>query len=133
MYGVLVGRDALPEPPEGLGEAGRALWVSLTSVYVFTAYELLILDQACRLADSVDALAAAVEQDGVVVLGAAGQKRLNAAVVELRQARLGMAKLLGMLALPSSEDERPMSDASRRAQHAARSRWANHTLRSVGD
>ena len=100
---------------------------------MLSAYELLVLDHACRLADSVDALAAAVEQDGVVVIGAAGQKRLNATVVELRQSRLALAKLLGSLALPSSEDERPMSDASRRTQHAARSRWAGHILRTVGD
>lgn len=109
------------------------MWLALTTTYEFSAFEVLIVDQACRQADAVAALADAVERDGVMIVGAAGQPRLNAAVTELRQSRLGLAKLLGSLALPSAEDEKPMSDASRRAQHAARSRWAGHVLRSVGD
>ena len=110
-----------PTTPKGLHAAGADLWARLTDVFDLEVGELLLLEQAARQADTVADLDAAVAADGVIVTGAAGQSRLNAAVTELRQSRLALAKLLGELGLPTEDDERPMTAAQRRAQKAARS------------
>jgi hypothetical protein len=57
-----------------------------------------------------------------MVLGSAGQPVLHPAVVEARQARLAISRLLGTLSLPDEEAE-PRTVAGLRAQRAARSRW----------
>ena len=59
--------------------------------------ELAILTLACRQADTVASLEAAVKRDGVMIPGAKGQRRLNATVTELRNGRLALTKLLGEL------------------------------------
>lgn len=111
-----------PRAPAGLAAAGRVLWGRLVGEYEFSVGELMTVEQAARQADAVADLEAAVARDGVMVLGAAGQRRLNGAVTELRQARLALGRLLGALALPDDED-RPMTAASLRAQKAAQTRW----------
>ena len=44
-------------------------------------------------------------RSGVVASGSRGQPRLAQTVVELRQARLALSRLLGELSLPSSAEE----------------------------
>jgi hypothetical protein len=46
-----------------------------------------------------------VARSGVVASGSRGQPRLAQTVVELRQARLALSRLLGELSLPSSAEE----------------------------
>lgn len=122
-----------PAPvPAGLGPAGVELWHRLCDEYDFPPHELLILAEAAAQADAIAALRAAVDGDGTMIAGASGQRRLNSAVTELRQSRLALGRLLGMLAIPSEEDSRPMTQQSRRAQHAVKARWAKRDLRSVG-
>jgi hypothetical protein len=115
-----------PAVPSGLGNAGRRLWTAilgdLDDDYEFDQREMAILATACRQADTVASLERAVKADGVTIPGAAGQRRLNAAVTELRQGRIALARLLGDLDLPSEADK-PTSAASRRASHAAQTRW----------
>ncbi len=108
--------------PSGLAAAGRRLWGAVCADYTLEVAELAVLALACRQADDVAALEVAVKADGMMVAGAAGQRRLNAAVGELRQSRATLARLLGQLALPR-EDERPMTAAQERASRAARARW----------
>ena len=107
--------------PGGLGAAGGALWERLTDAYDFGPTESALLAAACRQADDVALIEAAIVSDGAVVAGSKGQPRLNAAFAEVRQGRLALAKLLGALAVP--EDDVPMTAASRRARAAARARW----------
>lgn len=76
------------------------------------------------------ALERAVAADGVMIDGAAGQRRLNAAVTELRQGRIALARLLGELDVPSDEGK-PVSAASQRASRAAAARWAEHAARKA--
>ena len=104
------------------GEAGTALWEALTGAYDFGAGERPVLAAACRQADDVALLEAAIATDGATVEGSAGQPRLNAALTEVRQGRLALAKLLGALAVPE-DDDRPLTAAGRRAQTAANARW----------
>ena len=40
-----------PEPPVGLGPAGRARWRQLTASVEFQPHELVILEEACRVVD----------------------------------------------------------------------------------
>ena len=54
--------------------------------------------------------------------GSQGQMVISPMLSEARQARMGISRLLNMLALPDAEDE-PRSQASLRAERAARSRW----------
>ena len=60
-----------------------------------------------------------------MIEGAAGQKRLNAAVTELRQGRIALGRLLGQIDMPN-EQRRSMTESSRRASKAANARWASH-------
>jgi phage terminase small subunit len=122
------------KPPGGLEASGRALWRAVTAEvpgdWQLDARDLAILEAACRQADDVAALEAAVSRDGVMVEGAAGQRRLNGAVSELRQARLALGRLLGQVDLPD-ERGRPVTESSRRAQRAANVRWAAQASRSL--
>ena len=111
--------------PSGLGAAGKSLWRRLCDTYDFEVHELAVVELAARQADDVAALEAAIAEAGVTVRGSAGQPRLNAAVTEVRQGRLALAKILGQLALPAETepDERPMTARQRQAQKAANARW----------
>jgi hypothetical protein len=127
-------REKAPKPPKGLDAPGRALWRSVIADvpadWEFDSRDLAVLEQAARLADTIVALEASVTDDGVMLTGAAGQRRLNGAVVELRQARLGLGRLLGQIDLPD-EQRRPVTEASRRAQRAANVRWAAQASRRL--
>jgi uncharacterized protein with von Willebrand factor type A (vWA) domain len=127
---------SVQRPPEGLESAGRALWRAmhedLGDDLEFDARERVVLRDACRQADVNAALARAIRRDGVVVEGSQGQPRLNAAVTELRQGRLAVARLLGDLDL-SAGDEQPRTAASLRAQRAAQARWADREPRRRAD
>lgn len=80
-----------PKPPPGLAKAGKAQWNAivrdLADGYEFDQRELHVLAAACRQADTVADLEAAIKRDGLMIAGAAGQVRLNAAVTELRQGK----------------------------------------------
>lgn len=114
--------DRKPKTPAGLGTAGKAIWRSLTGTFDFEVGELLIVETCARQADDLAALEAIVEESGLMVAGSAGQPRLNPAVAECRQARIALARMLGMLGMPDDENK-PMTAASRSARHAATVRW----------
>jgi hypothetical protein len=80
-----------PKAPTGLATAGRALWRSLCSIYVFGPREAAILTLACRQADTVADLEALIAEGGLVISGSRGQPRLTSTVTELRQSRLALA------------------------------------------
>jgi hypothetical protein len=113
--------------PDDLGDAGSALWASIVGElgtdWRFDAREAAVLTAAAKQADTVADLEAAVARDGIMVAGAAGQTRLNGAVIELRQARVALARLLGDIHLPD-EDDRPATVASERGRRAAQARWS---------
>ncbi|MEZ5116174.1 MAG: hypothetical protein R2737_07890 [Candidatus Nanopelagicales bacterium] len=123
----MTAKDKPPAPPKGLGDAGRSLWRSITTEVHDAGFELdgrecATLAAACRQADDIAALEAVIDRDGLVVLGAAGQPRLSAAVTEVRQGRLALAKMLGELALPD-EDGVTRTQSQARAARAANARW----------
>jgi phage terminase small subunit len=130
-------KPARPEPPESLESAGKRAWKALLSDlpddWELTARETELLRNACRQADLVADLEAALEQEGVIVVGAAGQRRLNAVATELRQSRIALARLLGEIPIPDDDGEKPTTNASQRGQKAAQARWKKQGRKGPAD
>ena len=89
---------------------------------------------AARQADDISHLQEAVAADGCLVAGSNGQSRVNPAIVELRQARIVVSRLLGALDIPADAEQptRAGTARSQRASHAARARWAEVERRAGG-
>ncbi|MGV0790492.1 P27 family phage terminase small subunit [Mycolicibacterium sp. XJ1819] len=96
-----------PRMPGGLGSGGRKLWREIVDQFGFDPAEVQVLVELCRQIDLVDALAAAVKADGVMIPSSSGGTKLNPAVAELRQGRLAVARLAAALRLPSEDTGRP--------------------------
>lgn len=91
-------------PPPGLAVAGTDLWHAVTGAFELSAHELLLLKEAARTADLLDALEALVAQEGPVTESPQGQ-RANPAAVEARQQRIVLARLVAALRIPEAEDQ----------------------------
>lgn len=103
---------------DGMASAAR----SAGFTFEWDAHELLLIDQAAKVADQISALEALIASGGLVVAGSTGQDRLHPAVTELRQHRALLGSLLGRLKVPDWEDNGQVK--SWRHQKAAESRWA---------
>ena len=90
----------VPRSPAGLRTSGRALWRALQSEFVLDERESTMLREACRTADSLDALQTQLDNDGVMSESSQGT-RVHPALVELRQQRVTLARLLAALSIPS--------------------------------
>ncbi len=93
-------RTDRPRAPAGLGASGRGLWRAVQSEFELDEPESTILREACRTADSLDALQAQLDNDGVMSESSQGA-RVHPALVELRQQRVTLARLFAALAMPS--------------------------------
>lgn len=85
-----------PRMPRGLGARGRRLWREVTDAYELGQHEHALLTECCRTADQLDALAAVVTSAGVTL----DDGRPHPALVESRQQRLTLARLVASLRLP---------------------------------
>lgn len=86
-----------------LGPSGRALWDSVVTDYELEEHELALLREACRTVDLLDGLAAIAAADGLVVDGGKAGPKTHPALVEARQLKIALARLLAALRLPSGE------------------------------
>jgi hypothetical protein len=77
-----------------------AYWTKVVDEYLLEEHELALLPVAVRAVDQLDKLDAAARKDGLVVHAEQGP-RLHPAVVEARQSRLVLARVLATLGLPS--------------------------------
>ncbi|MFD5673677.1 hypothetical protein [Streptomyces sp. NPDC127040] len=109
--------------PDGLAEAGLALWEEITTGYELSADELALLGQACRTLDELESIAASLAAGPIVVNGSTGQPKASALFAEARAHRLVLAKLLDQLALPSEGEDVGKTPAQERASKAANVRW----------
>ena len=113
--------------PQGLDEAGSGLWEAILSDlpenWELDQRESALLLAACRQLDDVARLEAVIEREGVTAVGSTGQPTVHPAVVEARQGRTTVARLLGQIELPDAE-ENPQTAAGLRAKRAAQIRWA---------
>lgn len=129
--------DDAPTMPDGLGDAGSALWLAILAGleeaseddeggWELDERELAILEAAARQADDLGKIEAAIEEHGVMTRGSTNQLVVNPAVAEARQSRAALAKLLGQLKLPTEDQAPTLFDAkSLRGQRAANARWGN--------
>ena len=94
-----------PTVPTGTGPGGRRLWRDITGRYDLSEHELALLREAARTVDQLDALAAVVRRDGVTL----EDGRPHPALVESRQMRITMARLVAAMRLPDedADDARP--------------------------
>lgn len=90
--------------------------------FEWDVHELVLIEQAARVADQIADLESLLAADGLVVPGSTGQDRLHPAVTELRQHRALLGSLLGRLKVPDWADQGKAK--SWRHQKAAESRWA---------
>ena len=91
---------AIPRAPASSGAAGRRLRRAVLTDYTLDEHERLLLRQACRVADLCDELQQRVEIDGPLVMTRLGEQRTHPALVELRQQRLVLARLIVALRVP---------------------------------
>ncbi len=93
-----------PAPPKGTQKAGAALWTAVLDEYELEEHEVLLLREAVRTVDALDALESRVAADGPL-LGSSQGERAHPALVEARQQRIALARLLAALRLPAGEEE----------------------------
>ena len=114
--------DNEPTPaPDDLGDTGRAFWEGVVADYDLGPAEEASLLEVARTMDSIEDLSTAVREHGPVT----PDGKPSPLLVELRQQRGTLVKLLGLLDLPLDDDADPMTAASRRGRAAARSRWGS--------
>lgn len=93
--------------PQGTGPAGRTLWRSIVGPYDLEPHELAQLRSAVIVADRVAALDAEVDQGGVMITDPKRGPVVHPALVESRQQRLVLARLLAGLRLPDATGVQP--------------------------
>ncbi|MHA6511323.1 hypothetical protein [Tessaracoccus sp. Z1128] len=93
-----------PRTPPGLRAGGQRLWRSIVEDYELGQHELAVLVEACHTVDACHALEAIVTAEGVVHDSPQG-KRAHPALVEARQQRLALAKLVASLRIPLDDQQ----------------------------
>src|SRR2546430_15985174 len=105
-----------PTRPADLRAAGRRLWASVVADFDLGPDEIGALVEACRTADELADLRAALTGQPMTVLGSTGQTVANPLLAEVRRHRATLGQLLERLSLPRSEE--------RRVGKECRSRWS---------
>ncbi len=105
----------LPAPPKGTRAAGRRLWRAVLNDYDLAEHELTLLRQAVHVADLCKDLQQRVDDEGPL-LG----DRAHPALVELRQQRILLARLIVALRVPLGEEEEAKPAASRSQRRGLR-------------
>ncbi len=94
----------VPAAPRGAKAAGRRLWLSVVDLYELDEHEMVLLREAVRVVDLLAELHAVVERDGPMLTAPDGAVRTHPAAVEARQSRIALARLIGVLRLPTGDD-----------------------------
>ena len=102
---------SIPAAPRGTGPAGRRLWRAVLADYELAEHELILLRQAVRVADLCEDLQRRVDDEGPL-LG----DRAHPALVELRQQRILLARLIVALRVPLEDEEHDARSTARRSQ-----------------
>lgn len=91
------------------------MWRSIVDLYDLDEHELSLLREAVRTVDVLAELDAAVRRDGPL-LGSPQGERVHPALIESRQQRIALARLLAALRLPAGEagDEQKSARPQRR-------------------
>lgn len=90
-----------PRAPNGLKARGKALFRQVMSIYVLDPAETVLLVEACKTLDRIDAMEAELSRDGLTVAGGRGQlPRPHPLLPELRETQKLASRLVAELALP---------------------------------
>jgi phage terminase small subunit len=111
-----------PRAPEGLDQAGKRLWRSVQAAYELSPAEAETLRQACRVADVLARIDAALSAGEVTVTGSMGQDRPNPLLAASADQRRTLDGLLRSLSLPMPGE----AEGHRRSPAAvanAQARW----------
>lgn len=116
---------APPDPPDGLGDAGAALWTRVLLDVDLRADEEVVLLEACRTKDELEKFAQKLATSSPTVTGSKGQVRPHPLIAEVRQHRLAFARLLATIGISEAEAETGDSAATRShaGRQLARQRW----------
>lgn len=95
---------ATSKSPAGLKSGGRRLWRTVTDDYDLGEHEQVILLEACRTVDALQALEDIIVAEGVTNVSPQGV-RAHPALVEARQQRVTLAKLVASLRIPLDDDQ----------------------------
>jgi hypothetical protein len=99
-----------PKPPSGLKARGAKFWTDVTGAFALSPPELLLLAEACRVADVTEALAKSSDPK---------------AITELRMQRLLLGRLIAQLDIPESD----VADGKTiRGRAGAAKRWEGHVV-----
>jgi hypothetical protein len=79
--------------------------------------------ETCRVLDVIDALAGAVDRDGVTVTGSRGQIVINPAVQEMRQQQVVFSRLIAQLNLDEAELGAMLTARRASAKRAGQVKW----------
>lgn len=112
--------ERLPATPRGLGGPGRSLWKAVIAAFEMRIDEEQTLLAACKMADDIAQLEAALRESTVWIAGSKGQQALNPIFGELRAHRLALAKLLRDCGIVAEAEPEAKSAAGR---HLAGLRW----------
>lgn len=97
-------------------ERVEAILRSLPDTHEWDEREVALLDLAARQAADIDLLEADIAANGARL----DNGRLNTALCELRQGRVALGRLLGLVDIPDST-----APSSVHASKAARARWSS--------
>ena len=93
------------EPPTGLEAAGRALWAAVADHYDLDDHEGVLLVEAARTCDTIEQLVASAGRAVVTTKG-----RIRPELIELRQQRIVLARLLAALRVPLGVTDAPSAE-----------------------
>ena len=99
----------------------------MADMYVLTASELAMLEQAARTVDEVDRLERAVRQlSDLTVRGSTGQPKAHPLLEEVRRHRVLLERLTSALCLPDESEEVGLRPGQKHGRRAINARWKNH-------
>lgn len=99
--------------PANLKAGGKKLWKAVTDDFELGEHELSVLLEASRTVDALDELEKIVRSEGVTHQSPQGV-RAHPALVEARQQRVTLAKLVASLRIPLDDEQ----DAGRTQQRS---------------
>lgn len=105
---------SVPRAPEGAGPAGRRLWSAVLRDYELAEHETVLLRQAVHVADLCEQLQQVISQEGPLLDG-----KPHPGVVELRQQRIVLARLIVALRVPLGDEAADSKHAPARLQRRA--------------
>ncbi len=103
------------EPPDGLGEAGMALWGGVAGRFDLDPHEVVLLREAARTADLCADLAARVDWDGLTLPWGEDRVRAHPLLARLESSRALLARLIAALRIPEDDEVGGVANRRRRA------------------